>query len=65
MAIERASLDAIKMENLIPVGVPQGMELGSEGHLFQRLHGKNPVIQLQKLEAYGLGTQEYALTEIK
>lgn len=65
MAIERASLDAIKMENLIPVGVPQGMELGSEGHLFQRLHGKNPFIQLQKLEAYGLGTQEYTLTEIK
>ena len=53
------------MENLIPVGVPQGMELGSEGHLFQRLHGKNPFIQLQKLEAYGLGTQEYTLTEIK
>ncbi len=65
VAIERASLDAIKMENLIPVGVPQGMELGSEGHLFQRLHGKNPFIQLQKLEAYGLGTQEYTLTEIK
>lgn len=65
VAIERASLDAIKMENLIPVGIPQGMELGSEGHLFQRLHGKNPYVQLEKLEKYGLGTQKYTLTEIK
>ena len=65
VAIERASIDAIKVEDLIPVGVPAGMELGTEGHLFQRLHGKNPYVQLDKLEACGLGTQEYELVEIR
>jgi len=65
VAIERACLDAIKMENLIPQGVPEGMELGTEGHLFQRLHGKNPYIQLECLEKVGLGTQDYELTTVK
>ena len=59
VAVERASLDAIKMEDLIPVGVPAGMELSGEGHLFQQLHGKNPFVQLEKLTEQGLGTQEY------
>ena len=57
-------VDAIKVEDLIPVGVPKGMELGTEGHLFQRLHGKNPYIQLEQLEKCGLGSQEYQLIEI-
>ncbi len=65
VAIERASLDAIKIEDLIPVGVPAGMELGTEGHLFQRLHAKDPYIQLEKLEGYGLGSQEYSLVAVK
>ncbi len=65
VAIERASIDAIKMENLIPVGIPQGMELGTEGHLFQRLHGKNPYIQLDCLQKVGLGTQDYELVTAK
>ncbi|MDR0897510.1 MAG: DUF362 domain-containing protein [Oscillospiraceae bacterium] len=65
VAIERASLDAIKMEDLIPVGIPKGMELRGEGHLFERLHGKNPYVQLEKLEEQGLGSQEYELVTIK
>ena len=65
VAIERASLDAIKMEDLIPAGVPAGMELSGHGHLFEQLHGKNPFIQLQKLEEYGLGTQDYETMLVK
>lgn len=64
VAIEKACLDAIKVEDLIPAGVPQGMELGSSGHLFERLHGKNPFIQLHELEKRGLGIQEYHIEEI-
>jgi uncharacterized Fe-S center protein len=64
VAIERACLDAIKVENLIPDGLPQGMELGSNGHLFERIHGKDPYIQLDQLEKLGLGAQEYNLAEI-
>lgn len=64
VAIERACLDAIKFEDLIPAGVPQGMELGQTGHLFERLHGKDPFIQLRELEKKGLGTQEYYTEEV-
>ena len=65
VSIERACLDAIKVEDLLPSGVPQGMELGTTGHLLQRLHGKNPFVQLDELEKRGLGTQEYRIEEIK
>ncbi|HBR02144.1 MAG TPA: 4Fe-4S ferredoxin [Ruminiclostridium sp.] len=64
VAVERASLDAIKMEDLIPVGIPQGFELTGKGHLFEQLHGKNPYIQLEALEKVGLGNQEYQLITI-
>lgn len=65
VAVEAASLDMIKFENLIPAGVPQGFELGTEGHLFQRLHYKNPYTQLTMLEEQGLGAREYSLVEIE
>lgn len=65
VAVERASLDLIRVEDLIPAGVPAGMELGQEGHLFQRLHGKNPYVQLDALEKQGLGTQAYELKEVR
>lgn len=64
VAIERACLDAIKAEDLIPAGVPQGLELGAHGHLFERLHGKNPFVQLMELEKRNLGTQNYKIEEV-
>ena len=65
VAVERASLDAIRIEDLIPVGVPQGMALTGSGHLFQQLHGKDPFVQLDKLEEAGLGSQDYKLVTVK
>ena len=65
VAIERASIDAIKLGNLITDGVPGGLDLSEgEGHLFERLHGKNPYVQLEELEKLGLGVQEYTLVEV-
>ena len=64
VAIERASLDAIKVENLLESGIPRGYELTGKGHLFEQLHGKNPFIQLEKLEEVGLGTQSYIIEEV-
>lgn len=65
VAIERACMDAIKTENLILSGIPQGWELGETGHLFERIHGKNPYIQLEELEKVGLGQQGYEIEEVK
>ena len=65
VAIEKACLDAIRIEDLIHSGVPQGHKLYTEGHLFERLHGKNPFVQLEELEKLGLGTPEYKTEEVK
>ena len=65
VAVETASLDLIKVEDLIPAGVPSNIELGKEGHLFERLHGKDPYVQLDKLAAVGLGTRDYETVEVK
>jgi uncharacterized Fe-S center protein len=65
VAIEKACLDSIKVENLLMNGVPQGYELKPEGHLFERLHWKNPFIQLEQLEKRGLGTQHYEIEEVE
>ncbi len=65
VAIERASMDSVKLENLLPNSIPEGMKLGDSGTLFERLHGKDPFIQLRELEKVGLGTQEYEIEEVK
>jgi len=64
VAVERASIDAIKIENLIAQGIPSGHVMTGNGHLFEQLHGKNPFIQLDALERRGLGTQQYELKTI-
>ena len=61
VAVERASIDAIKIENLIDAGIPRGHVMGTEGHLFERLHGKNPYLQLDKLVKYNLGSLDYEI----
>ena len=65
VSVEKCCIDAIKEENLIPGGLPVGHELRSGGHLLERIHGKNPFIQLKKLEEYGLGSMDYSLREIE
>jgi uncharacterized protein len=65
VAIEKACIDSIKIENLIPSGLPQGKPLGDSGHLFERLHGKNPYIQVNELEKRGLGSQQYKIEEVE
>lgn len=65
VALERACLDAIKTEDLILAGLPEGHELGESGHLLERIHGKDPFVQVRALENLGLGTQDYELVKIK
>jgi uncharacterized Fe-S center protein len=65
VAIERASMDMIKVENLIPGALMKGLELGTKGHLFERIHSKDPYVQLRELEAQGLGKQEYEIEKVQ
>lgn len=64
VAVEQASLDLIKPENLIRQGLPLGKEIGAEGHLFERIHGKDPFVQVAALERHGLGNRAYDLVEV-
>ncbi|MFX0100848.1 MAG: DUF362 domain-containing protein [Candidatus Hodarchaeota archaeon] len=65
VAIDRASLDAIKVDNLLPNGLPKDRELGDGEHLFEKIHGKNPYIMGEKLEQLGWGSTKYELKEVE
>jgi uncharacterized protein len=64
VAIEQASLEAIRVEDIIRTGIPEGIKLSGKGHLFEQLHGKDPRVQLDQLQLLGLGSREYCLEEI-
>ena len=65
VALEQASLDLIKEENLIPGSLPKDRELVAGNHLFARIHAKDPFIQVAALERHGLGTRRYRLEEVR
>jgi uncharacterized Fe-S center protein len=49
-AVDTASLDLIRTENLLPNGLPRNRSaLGPGGHLFEKIHGKNPYLMLEYL----------------
>lgn len=65
VAIDRASLDAIKEENLLPNGLPADRELAEGEHLFEKIHGKNPYVMSDKLAGLGGGSKEYVIKEVE
>jgi len=65
VAIEQASLDAIKTEDLIPGSLPKGRKLGPGKHLLEKIHYKDPFVQVRALEKGGLGTRRYDLVEVE
>ena len=65
-AIETASLDMIKAENLLPNGLPKNRSTLGEGkHLFEKIHAKNPYLMIDFLQHYYLCTTDYEVTEVK
>jgi len=65
-AIEQASIDSVKAENFIPGSLPHPYEVRDvEGHLFQKIHGKDPYLQVEMCEKLGLGERRYELTEVE
>jgi uncharacterized Fe-S center protein len=65
VAVETASLDLIKPDMLIPSALPAGLKLGKKGHLFERIHSKDPFVVLAALTRLGCGRPEYKLKEVK
>lgn len=65
VAIERATLDLIRTEDLIPGAMPEDFELGSTGHLFERIHRKDPYAIAEELETLGHGSRSYELLRVE
>jgi len=54
----------IKVEDLLPQGMPKGRELAEGKHLFEKIHGKDPYLMVNQLkECYG-GSTEYEIVEV-
>lgn len=65
VAIEQASLDLIKTENFIEGSlIGKDKKLGEGTHLLEKVHGKDPFVQVDALERHGLGKRAYDLKEV-
>lgn len=67
VAIDAAAIDMVLPENLILGNVPdQLLPLAfDEGHLFRRIHGKDPYVQIRQCEAAGVGDAAYTLKDVE
>jgi len=64
VAVDQASMDLIRNEDFLPGSLPEQMKLSPEGHLLQRIWGKDPYMQVEEAAALGLGSRAYKLVEI-
>lgn len=65
VAIEKATLDSIDYRNLIPGSLIESMPLrDTDGHLFEKIHGISPYIQVTASEELGLGNSDYEIEEL-
>jgi uncharacterized Fe-S center protein len=63
-AVETASLDLIQKERVLPRGLPRGRKLlKGKGHLFERIHGKDPYICVNYVRALMGLPASYSLKE--
>lgn len=65
VAIEQASLDLIRVEDYIPSALPESMTLGPGTHLLERVHGKDPYLQVACAAKLRLGSRKYTLENIE
>lgn len=64
VAVEGASLDLTRDGRPLPGSLPPGQELVEGKHMFERIHGKDPYIQIQQMEKVRLGTPAYRLRKV-
>jgi len=64
VAIEQAALDLTRDGEPLPGSLPPDHELVDGRHLFERIHGKDPYVQVQRMEKVGLGTPAYRLRKV-
>ena len=65
VAIEDATLKAIKVKDLIPGSITPPYKLGKGKHLFEKLHAKDPFVQVQALKRLKAGSGNYRVVKVK
>lgn len=65
VAIETASLKAIKARLFLPGSLIGNRRLTKGRHLLEQIHGKDPFLQIQALERLGVGSSSYRLIDVK
>lgn len=66
VATEQASLDMVRTEDFIPDSLPPPYTVRDvDGHLFMKIHGKDPYLQVEEAEKVGLGEREYEIEEVE
>lgn len=66
VSVEQASIDMIRTEDFIPGSLPHPLEVRDvEGHLFQKIHAKDPYLQVEEAERVGLGERTYEIEEVE
>jgi len=65
VSVEQASIDNIKVEDFIRDSLPAPFDVkDGDGHLLERIHNKNPYLQVEEAAKLGLGELHYELVEI-
>jgi uncharacterized Fe-S center protein len=65
VAVDKASLDMTRDGEPLPGSLPPGRELMEGEHLFERIHGKDPYEMIRQMQEVGLGSEGYAVKEVK
>ncbi|MDD3521165.1 MAG: DUF362 domain-containing protein [Actinomycetota bacterium] len=65
VAIDKASLDLITVENFNPKSLPKDKGLREGKHLFEQIWSKDPYAQIEIAARRGLGNTDYTIEEIK
>ena len=66
VAQEQAAIDAVKLEDFIAGSLPHPLAVSDgPGHLLERIHGKDPYLQVEVAAALGLGSREYEVVEVE
>lgn len=63
VSIERASLDAIDYKKFIPGSLFEHQQLKRKGHLFERIWGKDPYVQVRAASKLRMGEWKYKIRQ--
>lgn len=65
VAVDQASLDLIDTDDVFPGTLPEGLDLTEgDGHILQRIWGKDPYLQVAECAKLKLGSRRYRLKKM-